>query len=99
MSSYRNPNLTFPQAQQAVHQVAIDLAEIDHRIALISGAIEPHPTQALRAALRGILQAVRTDLLADATATLETLATQSEEGFAIEQIRLAETLDLLACQG
>ena len=99
MSSYTDSNLTFPQAQQAVHQVAIDLAEIDHRIARISGAIEPHPTQALPGALRGILQVVRTDLLADAIATLETLATQSEEGFAVEQIRLAETLDYLACRG
>ena len=26
MSSYTDSNLTFPQAQQAVHQVAIDLA-------------------------------------------------------------------------
>jgi coenzyme F420-reducing hydrogenase alpha subunit len=99
MSSFTDSNLTFPQAQQAVHQVAIDLAEIDHRIARISGAIKPHPTQALPGALRGILQAVRTDLLADAIATLETLATQSEEGFAVEQIRLAEALDFLACQG
>ena len=99
MSSYPHSNLTFPQAQQAVHQAAIDLAEIDHRIARISEAIEPHPTQALPGALRGILQVVRTDLLADAIATLETLATQSEEGFAVEQIRLAETLDYLACRG
>jgi hypothetical protein len=99
MSSFTDSNLTFPQAQQAVHQVAIDLAEIDHRIARISGAIEPHPTQALPAALRGILQVVRTDLLADAIATLETLVSQSEESFAVEQIRLAETLELLACRG
>ena len=99
MSSYPDSTLTFPQAQQAVHQVAVDLAEIDHRIDRISGAIEPHPTQALPGALRGILQVVRTDLLADAIATLETLASQSEEGFAIEQLRLAETLDFLACRG
>ncbi len=65
---------------------------------MIAEAIEPHPTQALPAALRGMLQVVRSDLLADAIATLSTLGAQSEEGFAIEQIRLAETLDLLACQ-
>ena len=99
MSSFTDSTLTFPQAQQAVHQVAIDLAEIDHRIALISGAIEPHPTQALPGAFRGILQVVRIDLLQDAIATLETLASQSEEGFAVEQIRLAETLNYLACRG
>jgi hypothetical protein len=55
--------------------------------------------QALPGALCGILQAVRTDLLANAIATLETLATQREEGFAIEQIPLAEPLDFLACRG
>jgi coenzyme F420-reducing hydrogenase alpha subunit len=99
MSSFTDSNLTFPQAQQAVRQVAIDLAEIDHRIARIAGAIEPHPTRALPGALRGTLQVVRSDLLQDAIATLETLATQSEEGYASEQIRLAEMLDLLACQG
>ncbi len=46
-----------------------------------------------------MLHLVRTDLLHEAIATLTTLATQSDEGFAIEQIRLAESLDLLACQG
>ena len=99
MSRFPHSTLTFPQAQQAVRQVAADLRALDHRIAWIAGAIEPHPTQALPGALRGILQVVRTDLLEDAIATLETLATQSEEGYAIEQIRLAETLDLLACHG
>ena len=98
MSSFTDSNLTFPQAQQAVHQVAIDLAEIDHRIARIAGTIELHPTQALPAALRGTLQVVRTDLLQDAIATLETLASQSEEGYVSEQIRLAEMLDHLACE-
>ena len=99
MSSFPHSTLTFPQAQQAVRQVATDLRDLDHRIARIAGAIEPHPTQALPGALSATLQVVRTDLLADAIATLETLATQSEEGFAVEQIRLAETLDFLACRG
>ena len=99
MPRFPHSTLTFPQAQQAIRQVAADLRDLDHRIARIAGAIEPHPTQALPGALRGILQVVHTDLLEDAIATLSTLATQSEEGFALEQIRLAETLDVLACQG
>ena len=99
MSSFPHSTLTFPQAQQAVRQAAAYLRTLDHRIARIAGAIEPHPTQALPGALSATLQVVRTDLLADAIATLETLASQSEEGFAVEQIRLAETLDVLACQG
>ncbi len=45
-----------------------------------------------------MLHLVRTDLLHEAIATLTTLGTQSDGGFAIEQIRLAESLDLLACQ-
>ena len=98
MSSFPNPTLTFPQAQQAVRHLAGELRDLDHRLARIAAAIEPHPTLALPAALRGIVHVVRTDLLHDAIATLSTLAAQSEEGFVIEQIRLAETLDLLACQ-
>ena len=46
-----------------------------------------------------MLHVVRADLLADAIAILSTLGAQSEEGFAIDQIRLAEPLDLLACRG
>ena len=99
MSSFPNSTLTFPQAQQAVRHIASDLRDLDHRLARVADAIEPHPIQLLPAALRGMLHIVRTDLLHEAIATLGTLATQSEAGFAIEQIRLAETLDLLACQG
>ena len=99
MSSLTDLKLTFPQAQEAVRQAALDLAEIEHRIGRISQAIEPDPTQALPGALSGTLQVVRTDLLQDAIATLETLATQSEHGYVLEQIRLAEMLDHLACQG
>ncbi len=99
MSSFPDSTLTFPQAQQAVRHLAVDLRDLDHRLGRIADAIEPHPTQPLPAALRGMLHLVRTDLLHEAIATLTTLATQSEQGFAIEQIRLAESLDVLACQG
>ncbi len=99
MSSFPDSTLTFPQAQQALRHLTGDLRDLDHRLALIADAIEPHPTQPLPAALRGMLHLVRTDLLHEAIATLTTLANQSEHGFAIEQIRLAESLDVLACQG
>ena len=96
MSSYPNSTLTLPQAQQALRQATIDLRNLDHRIGWIAGAVEPHPNNDLPAAFSGTLQAIRSDRLADAIATLWTLATLSDHGDAVEQIRLAESMDYLA---
>jgi hypothetical protein len=72
----------FTEIQQAVLEVSIRLQKVGDQLAdLSSGLPEPAEKFDIKAELRGVLECVRNDLLADAVNTLRAAATRDEAGF------------------
>jgi hypothetical protein len=77
-----DPAKPFTEIQQDVLEVSIRLREVSDQLADLSSALpEPAEKFDMRAELRGVLECVRSDLLADAVNTLRAAATRDEAGF------------------
>ena len=80
--------MSFTKARQAVRKLASRLRRLDGQLATLSSEL-PEPVAEFEAAaeLRGIVECVRSDLLADAITTLEAASERDEIGLRMELVK------------
>ncbi len=91
-----SPPQATADSRQSIADVARALTVLDHLLGAVAEAIEPKADELLPAELRAGIGVVRSELLAEAIATLNDLAKLTEAEVARRQAELANLANCLA---